>query len=96
MAMRMACRRHSAEASEACRNSRKHVKEIAMAYAAEGHEQKEYFGCDVFSLDTMSRHLPLDVYRELEQTVNNGSRLDPSIANTAEAVASLRVRLERN
>ncbi|WP_298068408.1 glutamine synthetase III [uncultured Mailhella sp.] len=42
----------------------------------------EYFGCDVFSLDTMCRHLPHDVYVELEKTVRNGSRLDPAIADT--------------
>ncbi len=43
------------------------------------HED-EYFGCDVFTLDTMRRHLPHDVYENLEQTVLNGTRLDPAIA----------------
>ncbi len=42
----------------------------------------EYFGCDVFSLETMSRHLPHDVYLELEKTVLDGTRLNPAIANT--------------
>ena len=42
----------------------------------------EYFGCDVFSLDTMSRHLPHDVFVDLERTVRDGTRLDPEIANT--------------
>ncbi len=42
----------------------------------------EYFGCDVFTLDTMCRHLPHDVYVNLEQTILNGTRLDPAIAGT--------------
>ncbi len=42
----------------------------------------EYFGCDVFSLETMSRHLPHDVFVNLERTVCDGTRLDPAIANT--------------
>ncbi len=42
----------------------------------------EYFGCDVFSLETMSRHLPHDVYLDLEKTVLDGTRLNPAIANT--------------
>ncbi len=42
----------------------------------------EYFACDVFSLETMCRHLPHDVYVKLEKTVINGSRLDPAIADT--------------
>ncbi len=40
----------------------------------------EYFGCDVFTLDTMRRHLPHDVYENLEQTVLNGTRLDAAVA----------------
>ena len=40
----------------------------------------EYFGCDVFTLDTMRCHLPHDVYENLEQTVLNGTRLDAAIA----------------
>ncbi len=42
----------------------------------------EYFGCDVFTLETMSRHLPHDVYLDLEKTVLEGTRLDPAIAGT--------------
>ncbi|MBD5646135.1 MAG: glutamine synthetase type III [Desulfovibrio sp.] len=39
------------------------------------------FGRDVFGLDTMRRRLPRDVYRKLEKTVREGSRLDPEIAD---------------
>ncbi len=42
----------------------------------------EYFGCDVFTLETMSRHLPHDVYLDLEKTVQDGTRLNPAIAGT--------------
>ncbi len=42
----------------------------------------EYFGCDVFTLDTMCKQLPHDVFVELDQTVRNGTRLSPAIADT--------------
>lgn len=52
-----------------------------MSNPTERHDN-EYFGCDVFTLDTMRQHLPHDVYANLEQTVLNGTRLDPAIAGT--------------
>ena len=53
-----------------------------MSNPAETRHGNEYFGCDVFTLDTMRQHLPHDVYANLEQTVLNGTRLDPAIAGT--------------
>ncbi|WP_077073511.1 glutamine synthetase III [Mailhella massiliensis] len=53
-----------------------------MSNPAETRHDEEYFGCDVFTLDTMRQHLPHDVYANLEQTVLNGTRLDPAIAGT--------------
>ncbi len=41
----------------------------------------EYFGCDVFDSRVMRSVLPADVFKRLNQTINEGRQLDSSIAN---------------
>lgn len=41
----------------------------------------EIFGCMVFGDDAMRERLPRDVYRSLSKTIENGTELDPSIAD---------------
>ncbi len=45
------------------------------------HDADALFGRDVFGLDAMRHRLPRDVYRTLEKTVREGTRLDPKIAD---------------
>ena len=45
----------------------------------------EIFASKVFNLSKMKARLPKDVYDSLVETINNGSKLDPS---TARAVAT--------
>ena len=59
-----------------------HKELTNMSSSTPQRHDDEYFGCDVFTLDTMCRHLPHDVYVNLEQTILNGTRLDPAIAGT--------------
>ena len=40
------------------------------------------FSCDVFTDEEMRSRLPKDVYRKLKETIESGSELDPSIADT--------------
>ena len=40
------------------------------------------FSCDVFTDEEMCSRLPKDVYRKLKKTIESGSELDPSIADT--------------
>ncbi|MBX3355904.1 MAG: glutamine synthetase III [Phycisphaeraceae bacterium] len=42
----------------------------------------DIFGQLTFSGDTMLKRLPGDVYQKLQKTINEGSPLDPAIANT--------------
>ncbi len=53
----------------------------ARADAARSGDADALFGRDVFGLDAMRRRLPRDVYRTLEKTVREGTRLDPKIAD---------------
>lgn len=39
------------------------------------------FGKNVFGLDAMRKRLPADVYRKLSNTIREGNRLDPQIAD---------------
>ena len=41
----------------------------------------EYFGNMVFNENVMKELLPKDVYRALKKTVDEGSAIDPTIAN---------------
>ena len=54
---------------------------VSPAADAAPRDADALFGRDVFGLDTMRRRLPRDVYRKLEKTVREGSRLDPEIAD---------------
>ncbi len=40
----------------------------------------EFFGCNTFNTEAMEKHLPADVFRKLQETIKNGSRLDMDIA----------------
>lgn len=41
----------------------------------------EYFGCDVFNKNVMRKTLPLKTFQILEETINNGKKLDREIAD---------------
>ena len=41
----------------------------------------EIFGENVFNDAAMKERLPKNVYRKLKETIENGSELDPSIAD---------------
>ena len=45
----------------------------------------EYFGCKVFDDQVMRSRLSAKVYKSLKQTINNGARLDLSVANAVAA-----------
>ncbi len=47
-------------------------------------EQKptDLFGCNVFNDVVMQERLPKDVYRSLKKTIDEGQKVDPSIADT--------------
>ncbi|WP_165067409.1 glutamine synthetase III [Desulfovibrio sp. ZJ200] len=45
------------------------------------HEAGSVFGRNVFGLSVMRKRLPKDVYRELANTIRNGERLNPEIAD---------------
>ena len=42
----------------------------------------DIFGCNVFNMKVMQRHLPKSVFKSLKKTIENGDQLDPSIADT--------------
>ena len=42
----------------------------------------DYFGCRVFSDKVMKSKLSSDVYKKLKRTINEGSELDISVANS--------------
>jgi len=46
------------------------------------HRASDSFGSLVFAGDVMLKRLPPDVFMNLQRTINNGSPLDPKIANT--------------
>ena len=46
------------------------------------HRASDSFGSLVFAGDVMLKHLPPDVFMNLQRTIRNGSPLDPAIANT--------------
>jgi glutamine synthetase len=46
------------------------------------HRASDSFGSLVFAGDVMLKRLPPEVFMNLQRTVNNGSPLDPKIANT--------------
>jgi len=46
------------------------------------HRASDTFGSLVFAGDVMLKRLPPDVFMNLQRTINNGSPLDPKIANT--------------
>ena len=41
----------------------------------------EIFGSNVFSTDVMRERLPKDIYRALRRTINEGTALDPAVAD---------------
>jgi glutamine synthetase len=49
------------------------------------HRASDSFGSLVFAGDVMLKHLPPDVFMNLQRTIQTGSRLDPAIANTVAA-----------
>ena len=50
----------------------------------------DYFGCRVFSDKVMKSKLSSDVYKKLKRTINEGSELDISVANSvAQAMKAL-------
>jgi glutamine synthetase len=55
------------------------------ASSYDGPRPDELFGTDVFGLAAMKAHLPKDVFKSLKRTIETGSPLDPSIADTVAA-----------
>ena len=45
----------------------------------------DYFGCLVFDDRVMKANLSSDVYRSLRKTIDQGAKLDPSVANAVAA-----------
>ena len=45
----------------------------------------DYFGCLVFDDREMKANLSADVYRSLRKTIDQGAKLDPSVANAVAA-----------
>ena len=41
----------------------------------------DYFGCNVFDDRVMKSKLPADVYKSLKKTIDEGTRLEESVAN---------------
>lgn len=62
---------------------RKHVKTAAEPSAPA--KVSDYYGCNVFGLETMKLLLPRETFRRVQEAVDKGAALDPGAAN---AVAS--------
>ena len=48
---------------------------------SENYNVIEQFGIDVFNEGTMRQRLPKNVYKQLKQTIAEGTQLDSSIAD---------------
>ena len=60
-------------------------KKSPLAVAAPKERPYEYFGKYVFNREKMYKYLPKDVYEKLVDVIDNGSRLDRSIADAVAA-----------
>ena len=60
-------------------------KKRALDVAAPGERPSEYFGKYVFNRQKMYKYLPADVYQKLVDVIDNGARLDRSIADAVAA-----------
>ena len=54
----------------------------AMSVPLDAETATSIFGSLTFTGDVMLKRLPDDVFRKLQQTMKQGARLDPAIANT--------------
>ena len=57
-------------------------KKKPLEVASPTERPSEYFGKYVFTRDKMFKYLPREVYMQLTDVIDNGARLDRSIANT--------------
>jgi len=55
--------------------------EAGVSKAQKNVDVQEIYGCDVFGLKAMKDYLPKAVYKKLQSTIQNGTPLDPAIAD---------------
>ena len=60
-------------------------KKRPLEIAAPNERPSEYFGKYVFNREKMYKYLPKDVYEKLIDVIDNGARLDRSIADAVAA-----------
>ena len=60
-------------------------KKRAVEVKAPGERPSEYFGKYVFNREKMYKYLPANVYNEMIDVMDNGARLDRSIADAVAA-----------
>ena len=56
-------------------------KKKALEVPTPSERPSEYFGKYVFSREKMHKYLPIDIYTKLVDVIDNGARLDRSIAD---------------
>ena len=56
----------------------------------------DYFGCKVFDDRVMKARLSSKVYQSLRKTIDEGAKLDISVANAVAAAMKGRLKMERH
>lgn len=63
-------------------NSRETLKSLNGSRVPTAPKISDYFGCNVFGPETMKLLLPRETYRKLQDSIQNGKRVDIDVANS--------------